>query len=324
MSVWLIVLVVVVLLVGFLLWAGGGKTIHETQGSGIIESIPEALEREPAASHTLVVLSYAIGYGLGTQRRGRSMPDAAAVYDRLDRVVETIAASGADVALLQEVDFASQRTHHIDQLSYIAASLGWGFAARALTWECHYVPWPPTRPTGRLRAGMGVISRYALVQNIRQRLAQPRSYPLLAPLFLPYHTVQMVDVHCGMQTIRLFNVHLGARESATQQRQAQELLTFVQQMATPTSVLIGTFNAERHIMQVITEGLRSRFRMVADTPPIAPAPAPHTRLVHVFSGSAVHVLECSSVSLGEPVSAHRPVVLHVRCSLPLTISNGRG
>ena len=55
--------------------------------------------------------------------------DPAAVYDRLDAVIEAIAASGADVALLQEVDFASRRTYDIDQLQ-LAAALGWGFGTR--------------------------------------------------------------------------------------------------------------------------------------------------------------------------------------------------
>ena len=172
-----VALVLVLLLLGGLVWAGGGKTIHETQGSGIIESIPDALEREPAAPETLVVLSYDLAYGLGTQRSRVPPPEITTIYDRLDQIVETIAGSGADVALLQEVDFASRRTHDIDQLHYIAAALGWGFAARALTWECRYLPfpcWPFGRPTGRLRAGMGVISRYPLIQNTRQRLSQPR------------------------------------------------------------------------------------------------------------------------------------------------------
>ena len=57
--------------------------------------------------------------------------------------------------LLQEVDFASQRTHDIDQLHYIAAALGWGFAARVITWECRYVPYPvwPAGRTHRATAG---------------------------------------------------------------------------------------------------------------------------------------------------------------------------
>src|SRR5262249_17932374 len=169
-----VILAVLLLLLGAVLWAGGGKTLHEAQGSGIIETIPGALEVLPPPAAELVVLSYSIAYGLGDARQQGRGVEPAAVYDRLDAVIDTIAASGADVALLQEVDFASRRTYDVDQLQYIAAALGWGFVARVITWECRYLPaplWALQRHTGRLRAGQGVISRYPLVQNTRQRLS---------------------------------------------------------------------------------------------------------------------------------------------------------
>ena len=131
-----VVILSVLLLLGAVLWAGSGKTLHEAHGSGIIETIPGALETSPAPVAELVVLSYSIAYGLGDARQcGRRLPPAT-IYDRLDAVIATIAASGADVVLLQEVDFASRRTYDVDQLQYIAAALGWGFMARVITWEC--------------------------------------------------------------------------------------------------------------------------------------------------------------------------------------------
>jgi endonuclease/exonuclease/phosphatase family metal-dependent hydrolase len=327
----MIVLVVVVtlalILLGGLVWAGGGKTIHEPRGSGIIESIPDALEREPAAPETLVVLSYDLAYGLGAQLASPTPPDAVAICDRLDQIVETIAVSGADVALLQEVDFASRRTHDIDQLHYLAATLGWGFAARALTWECRYLPfpcWPFGRPAGRLRAGMGIISRYPLIQNTRQRLSQSRSLPLLAALFAPYDTVQMVDVQCGSQTIRLLNVHLTAHNPVTRQQQAQELVDFVRQAETPTSVLMGAFNAalpgtaEDQTMDIVLTGLHDRFRV----PPNTAAPVP-CRLEHVLIGSGLQALETQVIALAAPLSAYLPLVVRLRWTLPLLMSNGR-
>src|SRR4249919_2609348 len=126
-----VILSVLLLLFGAILWAGGGKTLHEAQGSGIIETIPGALEVLPPPAEDLVVLSYSMAYGLGDSRQPGVEP--ATIYDRLDAVIETIAASGADVVLLQEVDFASRRTYDIDQLQYIAAALGWGFVARVIT-----------------------------------------------------------------------------------------------------------------------------------------------------------------------------------------------
>ena len=332
-------LVFVLLLLGAVLWAGGGKTVHEPHGSGIIEAIPGALETAPPPPEELLVLSYSIAYGLGDSLHHGRPDDAMALHDRLEQIIATIAASGADVVLLQEVDFASRRSGDVDQLQYIAAVLGWGFVARAITWECRYLPmplWPPWRHTGRLRAGQGVISRYALVQNRRQRLSQPAAQPLLAPLFAPYRTVQMVDVQCHARTVRLLNVHLEPHDIATRQRQAAELVTFVRQVATPHCVLMGAFQSIVHdsaatdtardvrqdrTMEIITTGLRDRLRLVGDTTPSYPAEAPRDRLEHVLLGPGLQSVDTQIMMVDAPVSDHLPLLVRLRWALPFARPN---
>jgi endonuclease/exonuclease/phosphatase family metal-dependent hydrolase len=334
-----VILAVLLLLLGAVLWAGGGKTLHSAQGSGIIETIPGALEIWPPPAQELVVLSYSIAYGLGDSRQRGVNP--AAVYDRLDAVIETIAASGADVVLLQEVDFASRRTYDIDQLQYIAAALGWGFVARVITWECRYLPspfWALQRHAGRLRAGQGVISRFPLVQNTRQRLSQPLTQPLLSPLFSPYHTVQMVDMQCGDRTVRFLNVHLEPRDPVTRQRQAQELVAFVRQVATPNCVLMGALNnlasegtarsngpaiSQVRALDIITSGLRDRLRTVTAMHPSAlPGPLYSPR-EYALIGPGLQIVETQVMMPDEPVSDHLPLLLRLRWALPLIPQNRR-
>ena len=336
-----VILALLLLLLGAVLWAGGGKTLHEAQGSGIIETIPGALEILPAPAAELVVLSYSIAYGLGDARQHGRLVDPAAVYDRLDAVIEAIAASGADVALLQEVDFASRRTADIDQLQYIAAALGWGFVARVITWECRYLPaplWAPQRHAGRLRAGQGVISRYPLVQNTRQRLSQPLTQPLLSPLFSPYRTVQMVDMQCGDRTVRFLNVHLEPHDTATRQRQAQELVAFVRHVATPNCVLMGAFNSvasevttrpdspavsQDRTLDIIASGLRDRLRLVTEMHPPSPPEPRHYRRAHALIGPGLQTVETQVVMPDEPVSDHLPLLVRLRWALPLVTQNRR-
>jgi endonuclease/exonuclease/phosphatase family metal-dependent hydrolase len=336
-----VILSILLLLLGAVLWAGGGKTLYEAQGSGIIETIPGALEVLPPPAAELVVLSYSMAYGLGDPRQPRRLVDPATVYDRLDAVIETLAASGADVVLLQEVDFASRRTYDIDQLQYIAAALGWGFVARVITWECRYLPsplWAPQRHAGRLRAGQGVISRYPLVQNTRQRLSQPLTQPLLSPLFSPYHTVQMVDMQCGDRTVRFLNVHLELRDTVTRQRQAQELVAFVRQVATPNCVLMGALNnaaseatarsdgpagSQDRTLDMITSGLRDRLRMVTAMSPSSPPGPLYSRREHALVGPGLQIVETQVVLPDAPVSDHLPLLLRLRWALPLNPQNRR-
>jgi endonuclease/exonuclease/phosphatase family metal-dependent hydrolase len=287
------------------------------------------------------VLSYSLAYGLGAPRQQGRRIEPAAVYDRLDAVIEMIAASGADVVLLQEVDFASRRTYDIDQLQYIAAALGWGFVARVITWECRYLPlpfWAPQHHAGRLRAGQGVISRYPLVQNTRQRLSQSLTQPLLSPLFSPYHTVQMVDMQCGDRTVRLLNVYLEPHDAATRQRQAQELVAFVRHVATPNCVLMGALNSvapevaagsddpavsQNRTLDMLTSSLRDRLRMVTEVhSPTAPEPLYYHR-EHALVGPGLQTVEARVVTPDVPISDHLPLLVRLRWALPLLTQNRR-
>jgi endonuclease/exonuclease/phosphatase family metal-dependent hydrolase len=221
------------------LWAGGGKTVFEAQGVGIVEAISGSLPESSAAPPDLLTLfSYNLAYGLGGAGWRSAPQEAAAVYDRLDRVIEAIAACGADAVLLQAVDFASRRTDDTAQLHYMAAALGWGYVATVTTWECRYLP-VPWRQAGRVRAGQGVISRLPLEHNSWQRLPQSRAFPLLAALFTPHDAVQVVDMRCGVRGVRLMQAHLAPRPAGRRQRREEQLAAIVRRAAMPSCVMTG-------------------------------------------------------------------------------------
>lgn len=313
-----IALTVVVLVIGGLLWAGGGKTLYEAHGSGIIEAIPHALEQASLPGETLSVVSYAMGYALGGAQADTRRPAAATVYDRLDAIVDMLAGSEADIVLLQEVDFCSRRTHFIDQLHYIAEALGWGFAARVITWECRYLPsplWPPGRWAGPVRAGQGVLSRYPLMQNTRQRLSQSGAHPLLAPLFAPHHMVQMVDVQCGARTVRVLNTHVYAAAATTYRQQAQELVAFACQVATPHCVLMGALPGQTEaepILPLITGQLKERLR------PVGSLPSPSSPIPPAFVGPGLGAVATHVLTLAVPDVTPQAYLLHLQWALPLT------
>lgn len=320
---WLLMVALVLVLVAGLLWASGGQTVYATPGSGIIEAIPDALEATPAPpSGRLVIMSSSLAYGLGAQPHLHAAPNASVVCDHLDRLIETIVASGADIALLQEVDFSSQRTYDIDQLYYVAAALGWGYAARAVTWECRYRPWLLRQPVGRLRAGIGVISRYPLIQNVRHHLPPARAYAGLAPLFGPRHIAQMVDVQCGGTSIRLFNVSLDCRRAASVQRQVRALASFVRDAYTPTSVLMGALNptiggASESALSLLKTELGDRFQAVTPRESAAPDTMGHLALHQAFVGRELRPLDLQWLALEAPIAEPAPLVLHLRWALAI-------
>ena len=238
MGVVLIALALLAAVAGVMLWAGGGKTVFEAQGVGIVEAIPGSLPESSAVpSEMLTLFSYNLAYGLGGMR-GKGTQTDVAVYNRLDSVIEAIAACEADAALLQGVDFASRRTGFIPQLHYVAAALGWGYVAAVTTWECRYLP-VPWRQAGRVRAGQGVISRLPLEHNSWQRLPQSRSFPVMSALFAPHDAVQVVDMRCGVRGVRLMHVQQTPRNVGGRQQREEELAAMVRRVVMPSCVMTG-------------------------------------------------------------------------------------
>ena len=242
MGVVLIALALLAVVAGVMLWAGGGKTVFEAQGVGIVETIPGSLPESSAVpSEMLTLFSYNLAYGLGGMGARGAQTDAA-VYNRLDSVIEAIAACEADAALLQAVDFASRRTGFIPQLHYVAAALGWGYVAAVTTWECRYLP-VPWRQAGRVRAGQGVISRLPLEHNSWQRLPQSRSFPVMSALFAPHDAMQVVDVRCGVRGVRLMHVQQRPRNVGRLQPREEPLAAMVRRVVMPSCVVMGADEA---------------------------------------------------------------------------------
>lgn len=318
--VWVVLGVLVCLLFGGLLWASSAQTVYDPHGSGIIEGIPGALETEPSPPEgTLVIASCHLAYGLGPSASYGGQPEKRTIYDRLDYIIEALAASGADIALVHEADFASQRTYGIDQLAYIAAALGWGYAARTITWECRYVPWPVRYPIGRVRGGIGIISRYPLVQNTRRRLPHVWRVPAFLAHLGPRHTVQMVDVQCGMHTVRVLHAHMGSSDKEGVKRQARALTHFARDVATPTSVLLGMQGtATSLLITTLTQELQERLRLVSEVSATSAPPAGCA-----FVGTGLQPLELRALPMEISVSDHPSTALHLRWALPVLSLNGK-
>lgn len=296
MGMVLIALALIVVATGVILWAGGGKTVFEAQGVGIVEAIPGGLSGSSAVpSDALVLFSYNLAYGLGDSARRTAPQRTAAVYDRLDRVIEAIAACGADAALLQAVDFASRRTDCIGQLHYMAAALGWGYVAAVTTWECRYLP-VPWQQAGRVRAGQGIISRLPLEHNSWHRLPQARMLPRLAALFAPHDAVQVVDMRCGVRGVRLMQAHLGIPRTGGHQQREEQLAAIARRVAMPGCVMTG-------IDEATAAGICSN---------LGATPALHTEAGGVLLGSSWGDAEVRVLPSLAGVSEHTPVLVKLR------------
>lgn len=170
----------------------------------------------------------------------------------LERMAGVIRESRANVVLLQEIDFDSDRSHNVDQLARLAElsrATGLRYAARALSWKAGYVPfpyWPPRLHFGRMRSGGAVLSRFPVTHNRVTLHPKPRSNSWVVNAFYLFRFSQVVRIAWGETEVVIVNSHLEAYDTANREEQARALAATVRALAGDGETLVivgGDMNA---------------------------------------------------------------------------------
>lgn len=138
---------------------------------------------------TLKIVSWNIGYaGLGDDMDffydgGKSVQCS---KERTEANLQSIVTflkqhRDADFILLQEVDFDSKRSYHINEYEYIRAAIPEFMGWRGLNYVSTFVPIPLTDPIGSVKSGVVILSKYAPTEVLR--LAYPRGFSFPIRLF---------------------------------------------------------------------------------------------------------------------------------------------
>ncbi len=223
----------------------GGWPEPELQ-QGTIERGSWTGERRGAIPPVLKVFSYNMHFGVGReddfeQRRTRAELDRV-----LEGIAELIRRLDPDVVLLQEVDFASDRTQRINQMRVLAEKAGFPYMAPVVTWDKGWLPfpkWPPSKHYGRMLSGQAVLSRWPIVLNERLHLPKPQSFPWWYRAFYLNRTLQHVRVNLAGRNLDVFNVHTEAYDVPNRQIHAEMVRDWVSRWQGKWNVLAGDFNA---------------------------------------------------------------------------------
>ena len=131
----------------------------------------------------LSVLTWNIGYcGLGKDADffmdgGKSVTsaDENTVLENMLDIKKFIRDQNPDLIMLQEVDTNSERTYHINETKYLAASE----SVHALNYSCVYVPYP-IPPIGQVNSGLFTTTNLYISSAERVALPCPFSWPVSA------------------------------------------------------------------------------------------------------------------------------------------------
>jgi len=240
-----VLLAVIVPLIIFFVWATYPWELMQKTETGVVGASHHGAVA-PERPSTLSVLSWNLSWahGMGSEGTSEYQRQAPAHYERnLKRAAEVILKSGADIVLLQEIDFDSARSYHVDQLAKLAELTGLKHWARAESWRTRYVPfpyWPIRRQFGGVRSGGGVLSRWPITKNEVTLLQKPASKAWWYNLFYLYRYFQFVTIKIGERELKLVNLHLEAFDQATKEQQARELVSFAKHRA--LDFIGGDFN----------------------------------------------------------------------------------
>ena len=188
----------------------------------------------PVPSGELAVLSWNIGYaGLGREQDffmdggTHARPGSAELVNRyLNGIARSIADSGTDLVLLQEVDIDCSRTYGIDETTTLTRNTG----AFAMNYSCPFVPLPlpPQTPMGKVHSGLFTTTDYVISEAERIALPCPFSWPLSTANLKRCLLVSRLPVEGSDRELVLVNLHLEAYDDgegkAAQTRQLMGLL----------------------------------------------------------------------------------------------------
>lgn len=233
--------------------------------------------------HPLRVLTYNIHHGEGEDKR----------VD-LARIAAIIAASGADLVALQELDQKTKRTNGIDEAAELAALTGLNYTfGKAMDYQGGAY-------------GQCLLSRWPLEDIQVHQLPNPLKTPE------PRIAVSAVVHPPGMKAIRFAGTHLDAiKDDQGRWQQAAKLIEFFARDETPT-ILMGDFNStpDSRAMKAL---LGSFTDASAATPAFTiPSPKPKSRIDFVLLHPAGIWRTLSSSVLVETVASdHRPVLVEL-------------
>ena len=162
------------------------------------------------------LLSWNIGFGAyeadydffmdgGTQSWAKSKE---ALEANLEKISAFIEKQEADFNFIQEVDFDSTRTYHVDERPYILEAVEEQSYVFAQNYDSPFLFYPLTQPHGKSKAGIMTFSSFGITSAIRRSLPIEQSLAKLVDLDRCY-SVSRVPVENGKELV-LYNLHLSA------------------------------------------------------------------------------------------------------------------
>ena len=195
------------------------------------------------------VLSWNIGwlYGMGSEGKNYHPKPRSFFVDAIKRAGRVILKSDCDLALLQEVDFESNRSHGLNMAKSIAPLAGLPYVAQATTWNVRHLPypyWPIKNHWGKIDSGGAILSRLPISQQRVFLLPKPKEKNFIYRSFYLSRFLQSAVIQWPQREFHAANVHLEAFSEQNRLEQAKIICEELCQIEQNAPVILGgDFNA---------------------------------------------------------------------------------
>ncbi len=216
--------VILIVLLAVIIIAGGYVGYVFLSFSRIADDLPLQVEGTGEAdplslSDPLKIVSWNIGFGAyeadydffmdgGKQSWAVSKER---LLSNLDRITERLTEQEADIYLIQEVDFDSTRSYHVDERVPLEQGLEGYSHIFAQNYNSPFLMYPFYQPHGASKAGIETFCCRTMTDGVRRSLPIENGMTKVLDLDRCY-SVQSVPVENGAQ-LKIFNFHLSAYTS---------------------------------------------------------------------------------------------------------------
>ena len=244
------------------------------------------------------------GYGLGSEGVGYKTLPLSHFESALDSMSEMIQNVGADIVLLQEVDFYAKRSHYQDQLAELSRKTGLIYHQELVSWDAPYVPYPSLNPKnqfGRVKSGGGILSRFPIKSIQSDLLPKPKENGKLYNFFYLNRYLQMVEI----EGYRICNLHLEAFSMDNRELHLVKLQNRLVDFN--LDIAAGDFNGTATLLDSVKDQWTAYFA----PEPTFPSPNPDQTLDgFILKNQRFKKIEVKTLNSGT-VSDHFPVLLEV-------------
>lgn len=237
-----IILVLLLCCIVFFFWASS-STLSEKEYSKLITN---DYEQMIDADSIYSIVTYNIGYLSGMTNNTVAEKPKSLFDENLKKVNDEFKLLNADIIALQEIDYASARSYHINQQDEIA-KLGYNYVAQAINWDETYVPfpyWPPSIHFGKTLSGQSILSKHPLKEQKRIVLERVVGSPFYRDALYLDRLAQVSTVTIENKEVILINVHLEAFDKPTRIKQLDAIIElFNSYKKDYPTILLGDFNS---------------------------------------------------------------------------------